>query len=173
MKITKNSKDNTRINNQIRVPNVRLIDENGNQLGIISTAEATKRASAVGLDLVEVAASATPPVCKILNYGKIKYEKQKKEAATRKKQKTVSVKEIKIRPNIDTHDYDVKMRAIEKFLKAGNKVRVILRFRGREMAHTDIGMDMMNKIKKHYEDNTKIEHFGKLENRQIIMVIAP
>ena len=162
-----------RINDMIRVPEVRLIDEQGIQIGIVSTEDARLRASDVGLDLVEVSPNAEPPVCKIIDYGKLKYEKQKKKNEARKKQKTIEVKEIKMRPNIDTHDYDVKMRAINKFLGEGDKVKVTLRFRGREMAHQNLGMDVLMKVKDETEEYAKVEAHPKMEGRQLIMVIAP
>ncbi|MGX1096967.1 translation initiation factor IF-3 [Amorphus sp. MBR-141] len=126
-----------------------------------------------GLDLVEVSPNADPPVCKILDFGKFKYQSQKKAAEARKKQKTVEVKEIKMRPNIDTHDYDVKMRAMKRFFDEGDKVKVTLRFRGREMAHQEIGMDLLRKVKSETEDFAKVESEPRLEGRQMVMVLAP
>ncbi len=157
----------------IRVPSVRLIDEKGNQVGIVPTDEARDRAADVGMDLVEVSPNAEPPVCKITDFGKLKYEQQKKKNEARKKQKTIDVKEIKMRPNIDTHDYDVKMRAIHKFLGEGDKVKVTLRFRGRELAHQDLGMKLLEKVRDALEDQAKVEQFPKLEGRQMTMVMAP
>lgn len=157
----------------IRVPTVRLIDEEGNQVGIVPTDEARGRAGDVGLDLVEVSPHAEPPVCKIIDYGKLKYEKQKKKNEARKKQKTIEVKEIKMRPNIDTHDYDVKMRAIVKFLGEGDKVKVTLRFRGRELAHQELGLKLLEKVRDALDEQAKVEQFPKLEGRQITMVMAP
>ncbi|MCY4191513.1 MAG: translation initiation factor IF-3 [Rhodospirillaceae bacterium] len=162
-----------RINDMIRVPSVRLIDEKGNQVGIVPADEARDRAADVGMDLVEVSPNAEPPVCKITDYGKLKYEQQKKKNEARKKQKTIDVKEIKMRPNIDTHDYDVKMRAIYKFLGEGDKVKVTLRFRGRELAHQDLGMKLLEKVRDALEDQAKVEQFPKLEGRQMTMVMAP
>ncbi|MCY3828013.1 MAG: translation initiation factor IF-3 [Rhodospirillaceae bacterium] len=162
-----------RINDMIRVPEVRLIDEQGTQVGIVPTEDARLRASDAGLDLVEVSPNAEPPVCKIIDYGKLKYEKQKKKNEARKKQKTIDVKEIKMRPNIDTHDYDVKMRAINKFLDEGDKVKVTLRFRGRELAHQELGLKLLEKVRDALEEQAKVEQFPKLEGRQITMVMAP
>ena len=142
-------------------------------MGVVATEEAIRRAEAVGLDLVEVANTADPPVCKILDYGKYKYEEQKKKNEARKKQKVIEIKEIKMRPGIDDHDYDVKMRAMERFLKEGDKVKVTLRFRGREMLHTDLGMKVLDRIKGDLEKQAKVEQTPKMEGRQMIMVIGP
>jgi len=157
----------------IRVPNVRLIDEEGEQVGVVTTEDARERAADAGMDLVEVSPNADPPVCKIIDYGKLKYEQQKKKNEARKKQKVIEVKEIKMRPNIDTHDYDVKMRAIHKFLGEGDKVKVTLRFRGREMAHQELGMKLLDKVRNELEEEAKVEQFPKLEGRQMTMVMAP
>ncbi|MCW2309641.1 translation initiation factor IF-3 [Rhodobium gokarnense] len=137
------------------------------------TDEARARAEELGLDLVEIVPNAEPPVCKILDFGKYKYQAQKRAAEARKKQKTVEVKEIKMRPNIDTHDYDVKMRAMRRFFEEGDKVKVTLRFRGREMAHQDLGMDLLRKVKDETSGYTKVELEPKMEGRQMIMVLAP
>lgn len=126
-----------------------------------------------GLDLVEVSPNADPPVCKILDFGKFKYQSQKKAAEARKKQKTVEVKEIKMRPNIDTHDYDVKMRSMKRFFEEGDKVKVTLRFRGREMAHQELGMDVLRKVRSEIEEIAKVESEPRLEGRQMVMVLAP
>ena len=126
-----------------------------------------------GLDLVEISPNNNPPICKILDFGKYKYQSQKKAAEARKKQKTQDVKEIKMRPNIDTHDYDVKMRSIEKFLGAGDKVKITLRFRGREMAHLELGMDLLKRVREDIEDIAKVEAEPKLEGRQMMMVVSP
>jgi translation initiation factor IF-3 len=130
-------------------------------------------AEQAGLDLVEISPNATPPVCKILDLGKLKYQTQKKAAEARKKQKTVEVKEIKMRPNIDTHDYDVKMRAMNRFFESGDKVKVTLRFRGREMAHQQLGMQLLQKVKEDTVEIAKVEAEPKLEGRQMMMVLAP
>ena len=152
---------------------VRLIDERGNQVGIVTKLDAIRRAEEAGLDLVEVAAAASPPVCKILDYGKFKYEAQKKAAEARKKQKVIEVKEIKMRPSIDVHDYDVKMRAVRSFLEEGDKVKVTLRFRGREMAHQELAVKLLDRVQTELKELAKVEQFPRLEGRQMSMVIAP
>jgi len=162
-----------RINDSIEAAEVQLIDENGDNLGIVSIGDALEKAAEAELDLVEVSGTAEKPVCKIMDYGKYKYQAQKKAAEARKKTKTVDVKEIKMRPNIDQHDYDVKMRAIRRFFEAGDKVKVTLRFRGREMAHQQLGMDLLHKVRDETEDFAKVELEPKLEGRQMIMVLAP
>ena len=165
--------DGPRVNGAIRVPKVRCIDPDGNQLGIIDTRDAIEKAGDFGLDLVEVQPNAEPPVCKILDYGKFKYEAQKRANEARKKQKTIEVKEIKFRPNIDEHDYQVKMRNVSKFLAAGDKVKVTLRFRGREMAHQELGAKVLARVREETEEVAKVEAMPKLEGRQMVMVIAP
>ena len=157
----------------IEATEVRLVDPDGEVLGVVPTTEALAKADALGLDLVEMASSASPPVCKILDYGKLKYEDQKRKAEARKKQKTIEVKEIKMRPGIDTHDYDVKMRAMHRFLDDGDKVKVTLRFRGREMAHQDLGMNVLNRVKDDLEPLAKIEQYPRMEGRQMVMVLVP
>ena len=142
-------------------------------VGVVSLREALDLALAAGLDLVEVSPNADPPVCKILDYGKYKYEIQKKKAEARKKQKVIEVKEIKLRPNIDDNDYEVKMRAMRKFLTEGDKVKVTLRFRGREMAHQDLGMKVLDRVREQLDDMAKVEQIPKMEGRQMIMVVAP
>lgn len=142
-------------------------------MGEVDTDSALALAEEEGLDLVEVSPNADPPVCKILDYGKLKYQEQKKASEARKRQKTVDVKEIKMRPNIDTHDYDVKMRNVVKFLEAGDKVKVTMRFRGREMAHQELGMDVLNRVRDEVEELSKVEAVPKMEGRQMIMVLAP
>ena len=142
-------------------------------VGVVSTREGLEMAAEVGLDLVEVSPNAEPPVCKILDYGKYKYEAQKKKAEARKKQKVIEVKEIKLRPNIDDNDYDVKMRAMRKFLTEGDKVKVTLRFRGREMAHQDLGMKVLDRVREQLDDLAKVEQIPKMEGRQMVMVMAP
>ncbi|HEY7611117.1 MAG TPA: translation initiation factor IF-3 [Alphaproteobacteria bacterium] len=166
-------RDSTRVNEMITSPNVRLIDENGNQVGVVSRFEAMRRAQEAGYDLVEVAANATPPVCKILDYGKYKYELQKKAAEARKKQKVIEVKEIKMRPGIDDHDYQVKMRAIHRFLEEGDKVKVTMRFRGREMVHQELGMRVLDRVKAELDEKAKVEQSPRLEGRQMTMVMSP
>ena len=152
---------------------MRLVDADGTVLGVVPIDEALRKAEDRGLDLVEVAAKGDPPVCKILDYGKYKYEAQKKKNEARKKQKTIDVKEIKMRPGIDVHDYDVKMRAVRKFLGEGDKVKVTMRFRGREMAHQELGLKVLNRVRDELEEIVKIELLPKMEGRQMIMVIAP
>ena len=142
-------------------------------MGVMKTADAIAQADAQGLDLVEVSPNTDPPVCKILDYGKFKYEAQKKKNEAKKKQKIIEVKEIKLRPNIDEHDYQVKMRNVQKFLDEGDKVKVTMRFRGRDMAHQELGVNVLNRVRDDTEDVAKIEAFPKLEGRQMIMVIAP
>ncbi len=142
-------------------------------VGIVSTGDAVDRAVKAGLDLVEVSPNADPPVCKILDYGKLKYEEQKKKSEARKKQKVIEVKEIKMRPNIDTHDYDVKMRSIHKFIDEGDKVKVTIRFRGREMAHQELGLQLLDRVREALDEEAKVEHAPSLEGRQMIMVLAP
>ena len=162
-----------RINDQIRIREVRLIDENGDNVGVVDTQDAQARAQEAGLDLVEVSPDAKPPVCKIMDYGKFKYQEQKKAAEARKKQKTVEVKEIKMRPNIDDHDYDVKMKAMRRFFDEGDKVKVTLRFRGREMAHQYLGREVLERVKGDVEEIAKVELEPRSEGRQMIMVLAP
>jgi translation initiation factor IF-3 len=152
---------------------VRLIDAEGENVGVVPIGEAMGMADEVGLDLVEVSPGANPPVCKILDYGKYKYEAQKKQNNARKKQKTIDVKEIKMRPNIDAHDYDVKMRSMVKFLDEGDKVKVTLRFRGRELAHQNRGMMVLDRVRDDLDELAKVEQYPKMEGRQMIMVISP
>ncbi|MGB0718935.1 MAG: translation initiation factor IF-3 [Bdellovibrionales bacterium] len=166
-------KDNgPRINENIRVPEVRLVDADGEMQGVMSVADALKLAEEAGLDLVEVSPNASPPVCKILDYGKYKYEQQKKASEARKKQKVVDVKEVKIRPGIEEHDYQVKMRNARRFLEGGDKVKVTMRFRGREMAHQNIGMDVLKRMQDELSDVGKVDLAPKLEGRQMIMVMS-
>lgn len=162
-----------RVNDQITVDKVRLVDAEGNMAGVVTTREALRAAEEAGLDLVEISPNADPPVCKILDYGKYKYEQQKKAAEARKKQKTVDVKEIKIRPGIEDHDYEVKMRNARRFLEDGDKVKVTMRFRGREMAHQDIGQKLLVEMRTELSDVCKVELEPRLEGRQMIMVLVP
>ncbi len=155
------------------MPEIRLIDQDGGNAGVVSPATAMEMAEEVGLDLVEISPGANPPVCKIMDFGKYKYEQQKKAAEAKKKQKIIEIKEVKFRPNIDTHDYDVKMRSVTKFLGEGDKVKVTLRFRGREMAHQERGRELLEKIAGDIEEIAKIEAMPKMEGRQMIMVVAP
>lgn len=167
------SRDGPRVNEDIRVPQVRLIDETGEMQGVMTARDAILRAYAVGLDLLEISPNADPPVVKILDYGKFKYEQQKKKNEARKRQKVIEIKEIKVRPNIDENDYQVKMRAMKSFIEEGDKVKVTLRFRGREMAHQDIGIKVLERIRNELETATKVEQMPRMENRQMIMVLAP
>ncbi|MBF0628715.1 MAG: translation initiation factor IF-3 [Magnetococcales bacterium] len=167
------STDNTRINEQIRVPEVRLIDEKGQQVGVVSTYEAMRRATEANQDLVEVAPEARPPVCKIMDYAKFKYQKSVRERLARKKQVRIEIKEIKFRPGTDTHDFDVKLRSMRKFLEDGDKVKCTLRFRGREMAHQELGMALLKRVEEAVVDLAKVEQVPKLMGRQITMVVAP
>ncbi|MDJ0388371.1 translation initiation factor IF-3 [Roseomonas sp. E05] len=167
------ARDGPRVNEDIRVPQVRLIDQDGEMLGVMSAREALLRAYDLGMDLLEISPNAVPPVCKITDYGKYKYEQQKKANEARKKQKIVEIKEIKVRPNIDDHDYDVKMRAAKSFIEEGDKVKVTLRFRGREMAHQDLGVKVLERIRTELGEMAKVEQMPRLENRQMIMVLAP
>jgi len=161
------------VNEEIRVPQVRLIDAEGEMMGVMGARDAMLRAYAVGLDLVEISPNADPPVCKILDYGKFKYEQQKKKNEAKKKQKVIEIKEIKVRPNIDENDYQVKMRAMKSFIEEGDKVKVTLRFRGREMAHQDIGIRVLERIRAEMDISTKVEQMPRLENRQMVMVLSP
>ena len=167
------SRSGPRVNRAITVAEVRLIDESGENVGVVSTSDALDRADNAGLDLVEISPGAEPPVCKILDYGRFKYQDQKRKNEARKKQKTVDVKEIKMRPNIDQHDYDVKMRAINRFIEEGDKVKVTMRFRGREMAHQDLGLKVLDRVRDDLVDVAKLEQFPKTEGRQMTMVVAP
>jgi translation initiation factor IF-3 len=162
-----------RINEAIRAREVQLISDTGENLGVIGRLEALAKAQDAGLDLVEISPNSNPPVCKILDYGKFKYEQQKKAAEQKKKQKVIEIKEIKMRPNIDDHDYDVKIRAMKRFFEDGDKVKVTLRFRGREMAHMELGMQLLQRVKTDFVNETKVEAEPKLEGRQMIMVLAP
>lgn len=164
--------DGPRVNEFIRVKQVRLIDEEGENVGVVSIKEALERAYNAGLDLIEISPNADPPVCKISDYGKYKYEAQKKRAEMRKKQKIIEIKEIKLRPMIDDHDYDVKLRAMKKFLSEGDKVKITLRFRGREMAHQELGMKLLDRIVEDLTEEAKVDMRPKLEGRQMIMILS-
>ena len=142
-------------------------------MGILATDEALRKAAEFGMDLVEIQPNAEPPVCKILDYGKYKFQAQKRASEARKKQKIMEVKEIKLRPNIDSHDYDVKMRAVRKFLDGGDKVKVTLRFRGREMAHIELGAKLLERVRGDVDEFAKVEAMPKMEGRQMIMVLGP
>lgn len=167
------SKDGPRINDEISVQTIRLIDAEGEMVGVVHIREALEMAEEAGMDLVELSPNAEPPVCKILDYGKFKYEAQKRKNEARKKQKVIEVKEIKLRPNIDDNDYNIKMRNLKRFIDEGNKVKVTLRFRGREMAHQNLGMDVLNRVRDDFAETTKVEQFPKMEGRQMTMVMAP
>ena len=155
------------------MPSVRLVGADGEMIGIVTTREALATAEQTGFDLVEISPNADPPVCKLLDFGKFKYEQQKKKNEARKKQKIIEVKEIKLRPNIDDHDYDVKMRAATSFLDEGDKVKVTMRFRGREMMHQDLGMNVLMRVRDQLEPIAKMEQTPQLEGRQMTMVLAP
>jgi len=167
------TRDGPRVNEEIRIPQVRLIDQDGEMQGVLTVREAMQRAFAVGLDLVEISPNADPPVCKILDFGKFKYEQQKKKNEAKKKQKVIEIKEIKVRPNIDENDYQVKMRAMKSFIDEGDKVKVTLRFRGREMAHQDIGVRVLERIRAEMDTTSKVEQMPRVENRQMVMVLSP
>ncbi len=167
------AKDGPRINDDIRNAEIQLIDQTGTNVGVVLTADALVKAVEAGLDLVEISPDANPPVAKILDYGKYKYQEQKKAAEARKKQKVVEIKEIKMRPSIDDHDYDVKMRAIRRFFDEGDKVKVTLRFRGRELAHQELGWQVLQRVKADTEPISKVESEPRMEGRQMVMVLAP
>ncbi|MFC0341078.1 translation initiation factor IF-3 [Paracoccus niistensis] len=162
-----------RTNDRIRVPEIRLIGADGENIGVVTPARGIALAQEAGLDLVEISPNAVPPVCKIMDLGKFKYEQQKREAEARKKQKTIEIKEIKFRPGTDDHDYDVKMRSVMRFLEDGDKVKITLRFRGREMAHQNLGMELLNRVRDDVGEAGKVESMPKLEGRQMVMMIAP
>jgi len=166
-------KSGPRFNNMITVDKVRVIDENGENLGVMYTREAIEQAADVGLDLVEVSPNADPPVCKFLDVGKFRYEAQKKANLARKTQKTQDIKEIKMRPNIDDHDYDVKMRNVQRFIEDGDKVKITLRFRGRELSHQQLGMDLLRRVQEDIAEVAKVEAYPRMEGRQMLMVLAP
>ncbi|MXP29811.1 translation initiation factor IF-3 [Porphyrobacter algicida] len=166
-------KSGPRFDQFIQSPKVRVIDHEGENLGVMYTREAIEQAADLGLNLVEVSPNADPPVCKFLDVGKYRYEAQKKANAARKTQKTQDIKEIKMRPNIDDHDYDVKMRSMNKFIENGDKVKVTLRFRGREMAHQQLGMDLLKRVQEDVAEVAKVEAFPRLEGRQMLMVLSP
>jgi translation initiation factor IF-3 len=161
------------VNDRIRAPEIRLIGPEGENVGVVSPARGMELAAAAGLDLVEISPNATPPVCKVMDFGKFKYETQKREAEARKKQKIIEVKEIKFRPNTDTHDYEVKMRSVVKFLSNGDKVKITLRFRGREMAHQNLGRELLERVAEDVKEIGKVENMPKMEGRQMIMMIGP
>ena len=173
--VRENSSSNAgpRVNREIFIDPVRLIDNKGNMIGVVKLNKALEMAESIGLDLVEVSPNAKPPVCKILDYGKFKFEAQKKAAKAKKKQKVIEIKEIKFRPNIDTNDFDVKIKSVTKFLIAGDKVKITMRYRGREMAHRELGIKILDKIKDQTSDLSRVELEPKLEGRQATMILAP
>ena len=175
MNLNSKTKKNSgpRTNERITASEVRLISSSGEQLGILSIREALNKAEDEGFDLVEVSPDAKPPVCKVVDYGKLKYREQKSKKEAKKKQKTIEVKEIKIRPNIDKHDYEVKIKALSKFIESGNKVKVSMRFRGRENEHQNLGFDVLHKLTEQVVDFAKVEVAPKTEGRQITMVLVP
>ncbi|MGH7102415.1 MAG: translation initiation factor IF-3 [Acetobacteraceae bacterium] len=167
------TREGPRVNDEIRAEKVRLIDEVGEMQGVVNLREALNRAVGAGLDLLEISPNADPPVVKILDFGKFKYDQQKKKAEARKKQKVIEIKEIKVRPNIDENDYQVKLKAMHLFIDEGDKVKVTLRFRGREMAHQEIGVKVLERIRSDMETDTKVEQMPRMENRQMVMVLSP
>lgn len=166
-------KTGPRVNEDINAESIRVVGDDGEMLGVMSVDQALAKAESIGLDLVEISPNSDPPVCKILDYGKFKYQAQKKANEARKKQKIIEVKEIKMRPSIERHDYDVKMRAINKFLDEGDKVKVTIRFRGREFLHQELGMQMLQRVRAEIEEKAKVEAVPKMEGRQMVMVVAP
>jgi translation initiation factor IF-3 len=166
-------KSGPRYNEFINVPKVRVIDDEGENLGVMFTQEAIEQAYEIGLDLVEVSPNADPPVCKFLDIGKFKYEAQKKANIARKTQKTQELKEIKMRPNIDDHDYDTKMKKVHGFIEDGDKVKITLRFRGRELSHQQLGMALLQRVAENVAETAKVEAYPRMEGRQMLMVLAP
>jgi translation initiation factor IF-3 len=166
-------KDGPRTNDEIRNAQIQLIDQTGLNHGTVETAMAVKMAVEAGMDLVEISPNNNPPVCKIMDYGKYKFQAQKKAAEARKKQKVVEIKEIKLRPMIDDHDYDTKMKAMQRFFEEGDKVKITLRYRGREMAHQDIGTKLLDRVKTDVAELAKVEQDARFEGRQVVMVLAP
>lgn len=166
-------KSGPRYNEFINVPKVRVIDDEGENLGVMFTQEAIEQAYEIGLDLVEVSPNADPPVCKFLDIGKFKYEAQKKANIARKTQKTQELKEIKMRPNIDDHDYDTKMKKVHDFIGEGDKVKITLRFRGRELSHQQLGMNLLQRVAENVAEIAKVEAYPRMEGRQMLMVLAP
>ncbi|MGH8558420.1 MAG: translation initiation factor IF-3 [Methylococcales bacterium] len=163
----------TRLNDEITAPLIRLIGAHGEQAGVVSLRDAKQIAFEADLDLVEISPNAEPPVCRVMNYGKYRFEQNKKQQAAKKKQKQIQVKEVKFRPSTEIGDYQVKMRNLVRFLSDGDKAKITVRFRGREMAHKDLGMDLLNRIEKELEEFATVEQFPKLEGRQMVMVLAP
>ncbi len=166
-------KDTRRLNHQINVPRVRLIGADGNQVGVVPTAEALQQAEAAGLDLVEISPNVSPPVCRIMDFGKFQYEESKRKHAAKKKQKQIQIKEVKFRPGTDVGDYQVKLRNLIRFLENGDKAKITLRFRGREMAHQELGLELLKRVETDLADYGTVEQRPKLEGRQMVMVINP
>jgi len=166
-------KDGPPMNQDIRAPRVLLIDQNGEKQGVMPTSAALEAAEEAGMDLVQIVSTSEPPVAKILDYGKFRFQEQKKKTEARKRQKVVELKEIKLRPNIDQHDYEVKARAMTRFFEEGDKVKVTLRFRGREMAHPELGMKLLQKVQADFDEVAKVEYAPRMEGRQMIMILAP
>lgn len=171
--VDKNNSLSLNVNEKIRAREVRLINQNGENLGIISSREALDMAREVGLDLLEISPLANPPVCKIMDYGKWKYEEQKKLSEAKKAQKVVEIKELKIRPNIDVHDFQVKVKAARRFIEDGNKVKFTVRFKGREISNQDAGLSLLNRIKEELGDIIKIDKEPSMEGRQMVMFVVP
>ncbi|WP_353412731.1 translation initiation factor IF-3 [Arenicella sp. 4NH20-0111] len=167
------TKKQQRMNQKITAPTIRLIDQNGDQAGIVSRDEALKKAQDAGLDLVEISPNADPPVCRVMDYGKFLYEDSKRKAAARKNQKQTQVKEIKFRPGTDIGDYNIKLGKLQKFLEGGDKTKVTIRFRGREMAHKDLGMKLLKRVEADLVEYGSVEQYPKLEGRQMVMVLGP
>ncbi|TQF00524.1 MAG: translation initiation factor IF-3 [Spiribacter salinus] len=165
--------ENRRINEDIQVPNVRLIDENGEQVGIVPTAEAIQRAEGVSLDVVELDPNADPPVCRVMDFGKWKFEQSKKQQAAKKKQKQIQVKEVKFRPGTDSGDYEVKLKNLKRFLEEGDKIKITLRFRGREMAHQELGLELLERVEKDLEEFATVDQRPKMEGRLMVMTMSP
>ncbi|MEE4330273.1 MAG: translation initiation factor IF-3 [Wenzhouxiangella sp.] len=167
------SEKQTRRNEDITSSRVRVVGPEGDQIGVMAIRDALARAEEEGLDLVEIAPQADPPVCRIMDWGKYRFENSKKAQAARKKQKQIQIKEVKFRPGTDDHDYDVKMRNLKRFIDEGNKVKVTLRFRGREMAHQELGRDLLKRVETDTADETVVEQFPRMEGRQMVMMLSP
>lgn len=170
--MNKPKSDEPRVGRQITADKIRLIGADGEMVGIVSVRDGLRAAEEVGLDLVEISPGAVPPVCKVLDYGKYKYHEQKKAQEAKKKQKIIQIKEIKLRPSIDPHDLEIKMKAVHKFLDEGDKVKFTLRFRGREMAHQELGMRVLHKVREQLGETIRVEHEPSFEGRQVVMVVA-
>ena len=162
-----------RINDEIRIPSVRLIGADGKQVGVVPTSEAKRMAEEAGMDLVEISPNVAPPVCRIMNFGKFQYEESKRRHAAKKKQKQIQIKEVKFRPGTDVGDYQVKLRNLIRFLEEGDKAKITLRFRGREMAHQELGTQLLKRIEEDLKDYGMVEQYPRLEGRQMVMVIGP